>query len=290
LQGQRASIVPGSEIGAGTSPATKADLVDTYVLDPKTGQYNRVKVDRGSLPNASGRNPNGPPGIAGGAGASMGNGAYPGGAPPGPILAAPPQGQPENLQKDIEAYGRDKDLVSKRETSIQSLLKAKHALELTTTGRGAEAFQQMRSFINTIGGNVSGVTNYDTAHKYLLDYARTQAQAAGSNEQLNAALGSSASTSIDPYAAIDVIKTNVGRERQAIAQVLEHKNADGAGYRDHAPKFAGKTSPAGFAIDLYKPEEMAKMRAAMSPTDRAKFEESVGIALRRKQLTENGGQ
>jgi hypothetical protein len=199
-------------------------------------------------------------------------------------------GSPEAIAADVGRFKTDQAALPAAQTAVQSLQKAQHALELSNTGRGTESVHNIYAFLQSQNiptpglSNTSDVANYDLAHKYLLDYARSQGAAAKTDLQLQTSEGANASTGISNAAALNVVKTNIGRERQKIAQVTEAPNPNGLGYGSHASSFANGTDPRGFAIDSYTPQEVSKMVSSMTDAEKTKFYKSVGIAQRLKLL------
>lgn len=207
---------------------------------------------------------------------------------PRPTVAGFAPGETDAMKVDTERYKTDQAGIPDRQTSVQTLGKALHALDLTGSGKGAETLYQMRSFLSTLTpewANALGfkpweisTMNYDLAHKYMTDYAR--GIATGGTDQARAmAAASNASTSISPEAARDVLKTNVGRERQRIAQVMDAPDStSGKGYGSHAAKFATDTDPRAFAFDHYSPAERKALLASMSKSERKRFDRSLEVA------------
>jgi hypothetical protein len=200
------------------------------------------------------------PAVAGGA-PSPAQPAIPGAG--GTAFTPPGPGSDE----DVKMFKTAQAAVPASQTAVQSLEKAQHALELANTGRSTGSVHAIKAFLNAQGFKVPDLTdddsvaNYDIAHKYLLDYARQQGAAAHSDLQLQTAEGSNASTDINQAAALQVVKTNIGRERQKIAQVMTMQNPSGIGYGAHVTQFANQTDPRGFAWDAYTPQERANIVA-----------------------------
>lgn len=241
----------------------------------------------------------------------MGNGRYPGapttnapqavpGAGGAPV-AGPPPGQASGQLKDVEYFKSDQQGIPARETATQSLEKALQALNITNSGVGTERLNRMKSFIqsmtpselNSLGIKPFEIAtmNYDIAHKYLIDYARSQGAAGGTNLQLQTSQEANPSTGISNPAAIDIIKTNIGRERQNIAKTLGAPDPNGIGYGKHAAEFAGATDPRAFAFDMYTPAERKKILTEVdkSPISREKFEKSLALAVRLKLVKPDRG-
>jgi hypothetical protein len=197
-------------------------------------------------------------------------------------------GTPDAIAADVGKFKTDQFAAQAGQTAVQSLQKAQHALELSNTGRSTEGVHNMYAFLQAQGVSTPGLTdsvmNYDLAHKYLLDYARQQGAAGKTDLQLQTAEGANASTGISQGAALNVIQTNIGRERQKIAQVMEAPNPTGIGYGSHASSFSNNTDPRGFAIDSYTPKQVSDMVSKMTPAEKTKFYKSVGVAQRLKLL------
>lgn len=309
----------GAPVGLGLTPDEASELVTTTgsnnqpVTGPRAGVVDPSIVPR-SMGGTGGNAAQPPPSRVPGA---MGTGRYPGSGgnrdvsstdlptrpgAGGTTFEGPAAGQLAAQAKDVEAFKGEQQGIPARETAVQSLDKALKAINLTNTGRGAEALNKMKSFIQSMTPaemNAAGIDpfkvstmNYDLAHKYLIDYARSQGSAGGTNLQLQTSQESNASTGISNAAAIDVIKTNIGRERQKIAQVLGAPDPNGIGYGKHAADFAGATDPRAFAFDMYSPAERKKILADVdkSKTSRDKFERSLALAVRLKLVTPDRDQ
>ena len=290
---------PGrAPIPLATSPETNAALHEVYTQNPD-GTYSRTIVPRSALPGASGqpqspmgtgRNTPVPPALQG-PNAAAGGSQAPTGAttpPSGGILAAPPPGANEAVAADVAKFKQDQLAIPQGQQNVQSLHKALDALNVANTGRSSEGVHNMLAFLQTNGFPLppsldDNVANYDIAHKYLMDYARKSGAAANSDLQLQSAQGANASTGISNQAAVNVVQTNIGRERQAIAQNMEAPQT-GIGYGAHTSQFSSATDPRGFAVDTYKPDQLTNMVKNMTDAERAKFYKSVGVAQRLKLI------
>jgi hypothetical protein len=271
---------PAGGVATNLSPSEKVQTQPTMLPSGQQGnQPVGAKYDAAGnlLPaSAAAPSPSNPPRLAGAAG------------PPGFNPTALPLGAGETIAADVGKYKEDQFGIPQGQQRVQSLQKAQLALEASNTGRGSEGVHNMLATMQTLGiptaGLADNVASYDTAHKYLMDYARTNGAAAHSDLQLQTAEGANASTGINQQAALDVVHTNIGRERQAIARNMEAPTT-GVGYGAHSSKFSTATDPRGFAIDAYKPADLnpndpKSMVGKMTETERAKFYKSVGIAKR----------
>jgi hypothetical protein len=236
--------------------------------------------------------PGGSPAAGGRGGIPAGAGGYP--APSIPSLATPPTTNPV----DIEAFSKDQATIPDRQRAVQTLDKALKASTLAASGKGAANINQMRQFLatmtpswaNSLGFKPFEVANmnYDTMNKYLTDYSR--GVAVGGTDMARAqAEASNASVHISPEAARDVIRTNIGRERQDIAKTLTSPNQS-LFYTKHAAEFAGGTDPRAFAVDHMTKKELQDMIKAMSPEELARFDRSLSYAAKHKLISVPGGR
>lgn len=232
------------------------------------------------------------PGMAPQAG-KLGGGNY-----PGPSATAVPLGTQEKLASDQQAYQTDQNRVGALQTGTQSLGKALSALNMVATGAGTEGLARMRSYAVSLG-NIAGLDtggvnvqdmNRAELEKYLTDYARQSGTAGRSDEALTAAFKSNASGSINNAAAQDVVRTNIGRDRQSIAATMTAPNQQGSGYASHKSNLMLNTDPRGFAWDTYTPQQKAQIvketqgsQGKNSP-EYQKLARAVGMAQQLKML------
>jgi hypothetical protein len=312
-------------------PATAMDVaklhaqgIEITVNTPLTVPMVDVLYQQGALPQSGQRVPQG--GVPG----SMGPGNYPAPSPaapptsppgtmptvpavrapasapgtiplpPGaggtPVVTGLPPGTAESNAADVAAYKAAQMGLPERQTAVQSLIKAKEALELVNTGRGSDTLNRMKSLILTLtpGANPNEVSvmNYDLAHKYLVDYARRAAGAGGTD--LARQLGTESNASTDPIsnaAALNVVKTNIGRERQGIAGTMLAPST-GIGYGAHIGNHANDTDPRAFAFDHYTPQERQALITELKkdPAAWKKFQHSLELAARTRQIAVPGSQ
>jgi hypothetical protein len=180
------------------------------------------------------------------------------------------------LAKDVGQFKDDQFALPQHQQNVQSLQLAQQALQLTETGRSQATMHDMYSFLVAHGAAPQSLTddvaNFDLAKKYLLQYASRQGSAAHSDLQLNTSEAANPNTSMSQAAALDVVKTNIGRERQAIAQVMAAPDQTGIGYGAHAQTFSNLVDPRGFAADAYSPAELAQVEKTLTTAQaKAKF-------------------
>lgn len=273
------TLSPSDQVAQVPGPvnaATGQPTVQTQANYAQSSGLNRLVPGAPSAPPAA--NPLVPPPSA--------PAAAPAATPGGVMSTAASPVVTANNQADIGAFKGDQAQIPTRQTNVQSLQKAQHALELTSTGKSTSSMHNIYSWINSqipggaaMAGISDKVEDWDIAHKYLLDYARQSGAAAHSDLQLIASQGSNASADeISNQAALNVVKTNIGRERQAIAKVMEAPDQTGIGYGKHAANFANSTDPRAFAFDTYTPEERSKLLGSLKGSALTKFKKSLEIA------------
>lgn len=275
------TLSPSDQVAQVPGPvnaATGQPTVQTQANYAQSSGLNRLVPGAPSAPAAPPANALAPPPSA----PATAPAALPGGVmstAASPVVTA-------NNQADIGAFKGDQAQIPTRQTNVQSLQKAQHALELTSTGKSTSAMHDIYSWINSQApggaaafGISDKVEDWDLAHKYLLDYARQAGAAAHSDLQLQASQGANASADqISNQAALNVVKTNIGRERQRIAQVMEAPDQTGVGYGKHAANFANSTDPRAFAFDTFTPEERSKLLGSLKGAALTKFKKSLEIA------------
>lgn len=222
------------------------------------------------------------------------SGALGGGNYPLPASTSVPMGTEGGLAKDQELYKADQAQVQPLTTGTQSLGKALDALNAVATGSGTEGLAKMRAYAtslgNVLGVDTGGVNVQDMKRaeleKYLTDYARASGTAGRSDESLNAAFKSNASGSINNAAAQDVVRTNIGRDRQKIAATMTQPNAQGSSYSDYKAKYATSTDPRGFAWDAYTDTQKQAILKEVgdSGPERRKLAKAIGDAQNLKLL------
>lgn len=269
-----AAVAPRTVLDANGNPITAPSstfmppaAVPPQLRGGQTGGAGRYPIPAGA-PGAGG------PAVPGAGGASF---------------AGPAAGVPEMNQADVTQYRADLNDVPNATTRIQTLQNAQSALDQAMSGKGSAPVQTLLSVINTFApdmakkiGAADAAEQYDLAKKYLSDYARRSGAATHSDAQLAAAGASNASPDITNAAAQDVVKLQIGRERQRIAQAQAFGNPTGVGYGQHASQFSTGTDPRAFAWDTYTPAERQQIESTIRPGSDAekKFNRSLGIAAR----------
>ena len=209
--------------------------------------------------------------------------APPSSAAPVPTLGvSAPVGTGERVKADIDAYSKDAAAVTTHQGAINTLQNAYKALQLADTGPGTQNLQAARAFLQSFGIATSATgdqaTQWAEAHKYLMDYARTQGGMGGTDLQLLASKDSNASTDIPKPAALTVVRNNIAKERMAIAQVQEAN--DSTGFVDHTKNFSPAQDQRAYQADIMPPAELKQIEALQktNPAAFKKFQKSLDIA------------
>lgn len=287
-----------------TSPETNAQFIDAP--DPNHPGAT-LKIPRSSLPGADGQPvppiPT-PVGLAPGAYRPRGQ---PAAAPPSnlPAGAVPGSADPNVVASnaaDTTAYTQAKsavpNLVQDTQTLNHSLdaLKYLHAATLSS-GPGTEAAHRLFAYAASVrlaSPNVEeNAANYELAKKNLTRYAASQSQSAHTDAGLAANVASNASVDgVGNLAAQTVVKQELGKRNQAIAQVNEAPDPTGRGFNGHASSFAQSTDPRAFAFDSYTPQEQAQIIGGLKPgsPERAKFVKSLVLAHKNGFISPPGAQ
>ena len=207
-----------------------------------------------------------------------------------PVVTAPPQGQPEKLKSDVEAYTRDQADYPNVQTRAQNMAHAYDALQQlkAATGRGAEGINSLRSWAQTLGILPAGAVNeqrlFEIVHKYT-ERAMIDAAGGGSTDLgRRMAEQANAGTLLSTPANLEIIRNDMGKTLQTAASYLDHKDKTGTGYLEGRAKVADSTDPRGFVWSMYSPEEQARINAEVDkdPDAAAKLHKAIGMARRLK--------
>jgi hypothetical protein len=205
-----------------------------------------------------------------------------------PVITAPPQGQPEKLKADVEAYTQDQAALPTTQTRVQNLSHAYEALSQmkSATGKGAGGINSLRSWAQTLGIAPAGAVEEQKLMELVTKYTE--------REMINAAGGSTtdmgrrmqeqanAGTLLSAPANFDILRNDMGKAIQNIAAYQDHPDKTGNGYLEHRADVASATDPRGFVWNMYSPEEQAKIQASVKPgsADDKKLHKAIGMAAR----------
>ena len=227
---------------------------------------------------------------------STGNGytgRYPSGAvsvgAPGTLSSLPPAEQAAQVEAGSGAGKQlvaDQNYLNGSAQRKYQLTQALASLENATTGKGSEALNNIKSYLQTVGVpgiDANKIASYDKANKYLTQYALSQASGmgAGTNEKLAATLSGNASTNISKLAAQDVVRANLGMEDMKRAQILAF-NASGepkSNAQSFATEWNSKVDPNVFIWNYLPQDKKQKAYDSMSAAQRKKFSQQYNSAL-----------
>lgn len=292
------SAPPQAGAPQGTSPETRAALQKITIEDPQhPGTYIEVYRPRMDLPGASGSTS--PGASAASAAAPRSGGSAPpvpsptagggvyrprqvAGAPaatPAPataqspatpgdttglIRAAPPQGQPTTLAADIEAYKKAQFGLPAQQTSDQNMSMALDALRRTTTGPGTDNTHALFAYLQSAGllpqGATDEIKNNQLFRKLTERRVAELGMAAGTDAGRALAQQSNAGTLLNNPANLEVLRNDIGKNRQAMLPILMEKNG-GSTFGANTQKIGtpGYVDFRGLNWDHYSQPEQAKI-------------------------------
>lgn len=272
-------------------------------IDPLTGQPTVAGVLQNTLsPEAAASRVqtmvNGVPGtvslgstVGGGqTGAGRYPGAGPAGAPGGFIPTGPALGEEaaatETSRGSAQQLVSDQNAMNGMGARMYQLQAGLHGLQNATTGKGSDALNSVKSYLQTAGipgVDASKIQSFDEANKYLTQYAMNQAgsMGEGTDKKLSTALSANASTSISNLAAQDVVKANMGLERMRAAQVNAFNNSgmSPSQYQKFSSEWNSKVDPRVFIWDMMDNKAKTKVRDSMSDKQRSVFSQQYNTAL-----------
>lgn len=178
-----------------------------------------------------------------------------------------------NAQAREVTYAQE---VAPLEKAIPSL----EALGTTGTGPGTEQINEIFSFLQSMG--VPGldkekIKDFDTARKYLVQYAQASGNA-NTNDKLAAAFAGNPSVGISNAAAVDVAKTALALRRLQNASVRSF-NGSPEQYLKFATDFNATQDPRAYGFDMMSPEQRAAMIGEMNDVEKTMFVRSLRNAV-----------
>jgi hypothetical protein len=205
-----------------------------------------------------------------------------------PVFTAPPQGQPEKLKADVEAYTQDQAAVPAIATRAQNMGHAYEALKLlqSATGKGAAGINEIRSRLQTLGMLPAGSVNEQAVMEIFTKYTeRAMIDAAGGSSTdmgKRMAEQSSPGNVLSTRANFEFLRNDMGKTLQGLAAYKAAPDTTGNGYLAHRADLADKTDPRGFVWNLYTPAEQAKINKEVEGNQTAaeKLHRAIGMAGR----------
>lgn len=170
---------------------------------------------------------------------------------------------------------------------LKATIKSLEELGPNATGPGSEALNRAKSVLvflgadKALGIDANKITDYQTANKYMIQWANT-VSAAGTNDRLAAAIAGNPNMKMIQASNLVVAKSALALRRMQQAQLNEFEQT-GLPEKDYARWAAqwNKTQdPRAYAIDIMGRDSADKMLKGMSPQERQRFETSLGAARR----------
>jgi hypothetical protein len=207
---------------------------------------------------------------------------------PAPFFTSPPQGQPETLKANQEAYRGDQAAIPTLITRGENMGHAYEALRLMklNTGKGAQEISAIRSFLGTVGvANPEMIADNKLKEIFAKYTERAMIDAAGGastdlgkrmQEQANAGVN------LSTPANLEILRNDLGKALQSRAAYHSHDPAtEGAGYLKNRADLAQNTDARGFVWSMYDEDEQRKIMAEVKGTPaEAKLHKAIGMAAR----------
>jgi hypothetical protein len=167
---------------------------------------------------------------------------------------------------------------------LEQAIPALERLGTSGTGPGSDTFNNVKSFIQTLGlpGVDAGkIKDYDEANKYLTDFVNQNGNTA-TNDKLAAAFAGNPSTKISNAASIDVAKSALALRYMKQAQVLEFQKTGlpESQYTKWSSNWVNQQDPRGYGYALMTPDAQQKLIGNLKGPDRTRFLSSLQAADR----------
>jgi hypothetical protein len=210
-------------------------------------------------------------------------------APSGSVVMGPVPGVVEGAQASAKAsadkYSNDAAAQTNYQQNmmpIQQAFEHVKALGPTGMGPGSEEFNQMKSFLVTMGvmNPDQKLSDTDQANKYLSAMMRTSGFT-GSDAQLDAAGKANPTMKTSQGAAMAVIQKAAAMARMQNAQVQAFQTS-GQGTETYSKWAAGwnaKQNAAAYAFDMMEPAQRLAYAKSLKGDDLAKFRSSLATAV-----------
>ncbi len=201
---------------------------------------------------------------------------------PGKLPAAAPLGEPEGAREAGSQSGQL--LASDRNNAadftrqvfpLEQAIPKLESLGKTGTGPGSEEFNNIKSFIQTLGlpgVDATKIKNFDEANKYLTDWVMANGNVA-TNDKLAASFASNASTKISNAAAVDVAKSALAIRRMKQAQVLafEATGKPESDYSRWASQWNKSQDPRVYGFDMMTPAQRTAVLKSLPAAKQSQF-------------------
>jgi hypothetical protein len=191
-------------------------------------------------------------------------------APSGAIPSALPPGQGDVMANDEKSYQADQQgaaSIMKNARPLQAALPLIERLNNHSFGPGSKQFNKIKGALQFAGIIPPGTTDTEVrqeANKYFHNYAASTGGAGRSDQALSQAAISNPSMELTQGANLDLIKSQIGRDRMdaSLASAFKAQNPNvkgGAGYSDFKSRFYQQNDPRAFSYDLLDPAGKQKV-------------------------------
>lgn len=153
---------------------------------------------------------------------------------------------------------------------LEQAIPALERLGPSGTGPGTETFNNVKSFIQSLGVpgvDASKIKDFDEAQKYLTDFVNQNGNT-GTNDKLAAAFAGNPSTKISNAAAIDVAKSALALRRMQQGQVLQFQKTGlpEAQYSKWASAWQNQQDPRAYGFDQMSEDAQQKLIKSIPKT------------------------
>jgi len=283
----------GPTVTKGLTPGEQTDMID--FTDPDTQQPMRLPRQQyfqkygWALPGEPGAPA--PAAVPSSAAPGTGGGATTGAtaAPPKAAATGPNPDDAARWDASRQAFNKDTQYANSYTTRMFPITQALHILEdpevNVNTGAGAQAFNQIKSFVKTMTGDnsVDSVKSMDELGKYFTQIVTNNPASSGSDMALGTALSGSPNTHLTKNANIDVAKGMVALERMKQMAYQEFVAQGGLGHMRDWNKFLTDYQSThdvrAFVYDLLAPDKRDVLLKSMDgpPTNKVKARERINF-------------
>jgi len=210
-----------------------------------------------------------------------------------PTYTAPPAGQADVLQKDINARTAALTAMGDQQKRLIAGQSALDALRLADTGPSTGFFARAYAFLKAQGittvpqGQLSDTDYRQLLQKNLLRFAQSSGQASGTDLGLETKLHANANVD-EMLAAANrhVLMQDLGIHKRDIAQTQEMPAASGVGdVVKHLGSFSANIAPEAFMWNAYTPAERDAIEAQYAKDGQTKkLHDSLELAVKRGDI------
>lgn len=194
-------------------------------------------------------------------------------------------------QQDVLA-ANEKSLFSDQQASsgimqnvrpLQASLPLIQELNHSAFGPGSTEFNKVKAGLETAGIIPPGTADTavrQEANKYLQAYAGNASTAGRSDQALSQALKSNPSLDLTQGANLDLIRSQIARDRQDASLPLAYNaenptRQNASSYSGYKSNFYQKTDPRAFSFDLMTPDERSSLQKSLGAKDSPAYKKFV---------------